>query len=65
MFVTISLVSKPQSNQRVDRTQRGEGSESPKRVSGQYLAEYLAETVSVKIMGFGDERNIRYLPNIR
>ena len=27
--------------------------------SGRNLAEYSAETVSVKIMGFGDERNIR------
>ena len=34
-------------------------SESPKQVSGRNLAEYSAETVSVKIVGFGDERNIR------
>ena len=27
--------------------------------SGRNLAEYSAETVSVKIMSFGDERNIR------
>ena len=27
--------------------------------SGRNLAEYSAETVSVKIMGFGDDRNIR------
>ena len=27
--------------------------------SGRNLAEYSADTVSVKIMGFGDERNIR------
>ena len=27
--------------------------------SGRNLSEYSAETVSVKIMGFGDERNIR------
>ena len=27
--------------------------------SGRNLAEYSAETVSVKNMGFGDERNVR------
>ena len=33
--------------------------------SGRKLAECSAESLEVKILSFGDEKNIRLLPNIR